>query len=74
MWDFTEYEFKCPYCGQEWKRVVGSGNTCEYKGERYDFYTCPKCNEVFLGKHYDGIYIKKPEDESELKNHGAWMS
>ena len=31
MWDYTIYDFKCPYCEHEYRRTVGSGYTYKYK-------------------------------------------
>lgn len=74
MWDYTIYDFKCPYCGHEYGRTVGAGHTYKYKGDFYDLYKCPNCREDFMGKIHDGIFIKMPEDKSELKDYCVWMS
>lgn len=74
MWDSTAYHFKCPYCGCEYERCVGCGDTYEYKDEYYDLYECPNCKEEFLGKYHKDIYIKMPDDKKELKDAGYWIS
>lgn len=74
MWDYTEYNFKCPYCGHEYKQTVGGGNTYEYKEDFYDWYRCPNCEKDFLGKYREGVFVKMPEDKNELKTAGVWMS
>lgn len=74
MWDYTLYKFKCPYCGHEYQRTVGDGLGFRYKGEVYDRFECPNCEKFFLGKYKDGIFIKMPENESELTFCSCWMS
>lgn len=58
----------------EYGRTVGHGFTYKYKDETYDWYKCPNCGEEFLGKCYEGVFIKMPEDKSELQECGVWMS
>lgn len=74
MWDFTLYKFKCPYCGHEYERTVGSGYSYDYKDDTYDEYVCPDCKKEFLGKYIEGVFVKMPEDKSELRYAGVWMS
>ena len=74
MWDYTIYNFKCPYCGHEYGRTVGSGYTYKYKDKAYDWYKCPNCEEEFLGRYHEGVFIKMPENKSELEDYGVWMS
>lgn len=78
MWDYTLYDFKCPYCGHEYARTSGRGHNYEYKGEVYSSaLNCPKCGKEYLyGKAEKGEpkFIKMPEDDSELKLHSVWMS
>lgn len=74
MWDYTLYEFECPYCGHKYERTVGAGNTYKYKNSLYDLYTCPSCKKEFLGKYHSGVFIKMPENKCELKSYGAWIS
>ena len=46
MWDYTLYDFKCPYCGHEYARTSGRGHNYEYKGEIYSSALyCPKCGK-----------------------------
>lgn len=72
MW-VTEYtKFKCPYCNQEYVRIVGSGTNYEYNGKVYHHEICGYCNEEFLVR--DEQYIKMPENKNEVKYHSSWMS
>lgn len=74
MWDYTIYDFQCPYCREEYARTIGSGFTYKYKGKAYDWFKCPYCKEEFLGRYHEGVFIEMPEDKSELKECGVWMS
>ena len=79
MWSYKLNEFKCPYCGYEYKRTTGHGMNYEYKGIIYGavIHPCPNCGEDFLyGNVEDGDdkFIKMPEDRNELKVHSVWMS
>lgn len=69
----THYtEFKCPYCSHEYKKIVGSGENYEYKGDIYSYNICPNCDEEYLRRN--GEPFKMPEDRSELIFHSRWMS
>lgn len=72
MWVTHYTEFKCPYCGREYKRIVGRGENYEYNGEICSLCMCPECDEEYLRKN--GESFKMPEDRNELKLHSYWMS
>lgn len=78
MFNYTLYDFKCPYCGHEYSTTVGDGWNYEYRGEIYSSArNCPKCGEEYLyGKVEKGEdeFIKMPEDRKELKFHSYWIS
>ena len=65
-------EFKCPYCNYEYKRIVGSGTSYEYKGKIYEHEWCLNCEKEFL---YAGDeYMIMPENKNEVKFHSRWVS
>lgn len=79
MFDYTMYEFKCPYCGFEYATTVGHGMDYKYKDKIYSavVYPCPNCAKDFLyGHEEDGEdkFIKMPEDGNELEFYSCWMS
>ena len=78
MWDYTLHEFKCPYCGCEYKNTVGGETNYEYKGDIYTAVEphCPNCGKEFLYGHLEkgeAKFIKMPEDRSELKPYLSWI-
>lgn len=79
MFDYTLYDFKCPYCRHKFSNTVGSGTNFIYKGEIYSAVEspCPNCGKMFLyGKVEKGEsdFIKMPKDLRELTFHSSWMS
>ena len=78
MWDFTEYDYKCPYCEHEYKGAKHGGFSYKWKGKKY-YSTenrCPKCGADFLYgdiKAGEDKFIKMPPKQ-ELEYDGCWMT
>ena len=72
MWVTEFTNFKCPYCGSEYRRIVGSGNVYKYKGKHYEDEYCRKCNARYL--YGNGEFVQIPEDTGELEYVASWIS
>ena len=65
-------KFKCPYCNNEYYRIVGSGENYIYKDNIYHYEICQICKKDFLVNGEESVVM--PEDKSEVKFHSRWMS